>query len=273
MRDSGLLEGEKKVKLVRPIIIAFSMYSRFPMPRMDWTKKSMAWALCCFPAVGIAVGFCLFLWLLIAKSLEFGTILTAAIALLLPILLSGGIHLDGLCDTADALGSHQPRERKLEILKDSHCGAFGVITCVLYLVVFFAAWCEVQPLSYSRMVAVCLVPVLSRSLSGLMAVTQPNARGSGLLATFTEPMDLNKARVVMSLWIALVCVLLGFLGLGYLIAVLLVSVLTVIYYVTMSRRMFGGVTGDLAGFFLQICEVACVLAVAVVPKIVEVLQL
>ena len=104
-----------------------------------------------------------------------------------------------------------------------------------------------------------LGPVLSRSLSGLFAVTLPNARGTGLLATFTEPMDTVRARGILVIWVV-VCAATG----G---AALLGAGLACLYYRLMSARQFGGVTGDLAGFFLQTCELAMVLMVAVVQKI------
>ena len=116
---------------MKSLIIAFAMYSKFPMPRVDWEKKALSWALCWFPLVGLAVGAVLWLWLALAGWLGFGAVFTAALALLLPIALSGGIHLDGFCDTCDALSSHQSRERKLEILKDSHTGAFAIICCAV----------------------------------------------------------------------------------------------------------------------------------------------
>ena len=55
-----------------------------------------------------------------------------------PIIITGGIHMDGFLDTQDALGSYQPRERRLEILKDSHAGAFAIISCAVYLMMYVA---------------------------------------------------------------------------------------------------------------------------------------
>ena len=144
---------------MKSLIIAFAMYSKFPMPRVDWEKKALSWALCWFLLVGLAVGAVLWLWLALAGWLGFGVVFTAALALLLPIALSGGIHLDGFCDTCDALSSHQSRERKLEILKDSHTGAFAIICCGLYLLVFFAAWCEAAPAGVA--LALALGPAFS----------------------------------------------------------------------------------------------------------------
>ena len=251
---------------MKSLIIAFAMYSKVPMPRVDWEKKALAWALCFFPLVGAVIGTVLYGWMVLARYLGFGPLFFAAFALLIPIALNGGIHLDGFCDTCDALSSHQSRERKLEILKDSHTGAFAIICCGLYLLVFFACWCEVAAVGRAALV-LALGPVLSRSLSGLFAVTLPNARGTGLLATFTDTMDTAKARGVMVIWVVACAAALLWLDLWTGGAALLGAGLTCLYYRVMSARQFGGVTGDLAGFFLQICELAMVLAVVLAQKI------
>ena len=251
---------------MKSLIIAFAMYSKVPMPRVDWEKKALAWALCFFPLVGAVIGAVLYGWMVLARYLGFGPLFFAAFALLIPIALNGGIHLDGFCDTCDALSSHQSRERKLEILKDSHTGAFAIICCGLYLLVFFACWCEVAAVGRAALV-LALGPVLSRSLTGLFAVTLPNARGTGLLATFTGPMDTAKARGVMVIWVMACAAALLWLDLWTGGAALLGAGLTCLYYRVMSARQFGGVTGDLAGFFLQICELAMVLAVVLAQKI------
>ena len=251
---------------MKSLIIAFAMYSKLPMPRVDWEKKALSWALCWFPLVGLFIGAALWLWLALAHWLGFGDIFTAAFALLLPIALSGGIHLDGFCDTCDALSSHQSREKKLEILKDSHTGAFAIICCCLYLIFFFAIWCEVQPAGRTLWV-LALGPVLSRSLSGLAAVSWPNARGSGLLATFIQPMDAVRARAVLLVWAAVSAAAMIALDPVSGIAAAVGAGLSFLYYFVMSRRQFGGITGDLAGFFLQVCECAMVLAVVLAQRL------
>ena len=227
---------------MKSLIIAFAMYSKFPMPRVDWEKKALSWALCWFPLVGLAVGAVLWLWLALAGWLGFGAFFTAALALLLPIALSGGIHLDGFCDTCDALSSHQSRERKLEILKDSHTGAFAIICCGLYLLVFFAAWCEAAPAGRAAL-ALALGPAFSR--------------------TFTGPMDAVKARGVLAAWAVLTGGAMVAADVRTGLAALVGAGLACVYYVVTARRQFGGVTGDLAGFFLQLCELGMVLCAAV----------
>ena len=173
--------------MFRSLCIAVAMYSKLPAPRVEWDKKSLSWAMCFFPVVGVVIALLLGIWLGLWEMLDYGPFLRAAVSLLLPIAVSGAIHLDRFCDTSDALRYHQSREKKLEILKDSHTGAFAIICCCLYLIFFFSVWCEVEPEGRTLWV-LSLGPVLSRSFSGLAAVSWPNARGSGLLATFTPPL-------------------------------------------------------------------------------------
>ena len=251
---------------MRSLWIAVAMYSKLPAPRVDWDERGLSWALCWFPAVGAAIGALLWLWLRLCGLLAVGPVLRGAGALLLPAAVSGGIHLDGFCDTADALGSHQSRERKLEILKDSHTGAFAIICCGLYLLFFFSAWTEVVPRGRAALV-LALGPVLSRSLSGLAAASWPNARGSGLLATFTRPMDGRRARAVLGLWVLACCAAMVGLDPWTGAASVASAGLSFLYYRRMSMGQFGGITGDLAGFFLQVCECAMVLSVVLAQRL------
>ena len=183
----------------------------------------------------------------------------------IPLLITGGIHLDGFCDVCDALASHQSRERKLEIMADPHVGAFAVQGCGLLLLLTFGLWCQAERTDGTLWAALALAlgPAFSRSLSGLFAVTLPNARGTGLLATFTGPMDAVKARGVLAAWAVLTGGAMVAADVRTGLAALAGAGLACVYYVVTARRQFGGVTGDLAGFFLQLCELGMVLCAAV----------
>ena len=244
--------------LWKSFLLATSMYSKIPTPKTEWSDRAMAYVFCFFPWIGLVVGSAELLWFWLADRLAVGRLLFAAVAVLIPIAITGGIHLDGFCDTCDALGSHQSRERKLEILKDSHTGAFALIGLVCYMLLTVALWSEVQP-GYS----LALIPVLARTISGLCAVSWKNARGTGLLASFSQASDLRCNRIVLALW--LIAAGIGLYGLnGWPIVVgAAVSVLT---YRFMSKKEFGGITGDLAGWFVTICEPVCLACVILAQK-------
>ena len=99
------------------------MFSALPMPQFDWNEKNMRYALCAFPLVGVVCGA---LWC-ICGVLPLPAAARAAGFCLVPVWVTGGIHLDGYADTCDALSSYGDTAKKLEILKDPHCGAFAVI--------------------------------------------------------------------------------------------------------------------------------------------------
>lgn len=252
------------MKAFHSLFIAFSMYSKIPMPQIPWDKRPLSFALCYFPLVGVVIGAMLYGWFALAQWLALGNALFAVVALLLPAMVSGGIHLDGFCDTCDALSSQQSRERKLEILQDSHTGAFAIICATLFLLFHFSCWWEVSTLlavevdvngGVNARLTLALIPVLVRCLSGFFATVLPNAKGKGLLATFTQPLDGGRARMILILETILVAGALLALDWFSGIAILLGGAMTSLYYIRMSKAKFGGITGDLAGFFLELCQV------------------
>ena len=115
--------------VIRSLCIAFSTYSRIPVPQVAWTDENRKYSMCFFPLIGAVIGLLLWGWLALCDVLGFGALLRGAVGALLPILVTGGIHMDGFMDTSDALASWQSPEKRLEILKDSHVGAFAVLGC------------------------------------------------------------------------------------------------------------------------------------------------
>lgn len=254
------------MRILRSLAMCFLMYSRVPMPRVEWKDENMAYAMCFFPLVGLLEGVVLLLWYLFCSALSIGAVLFAAGAVLLPVAVNGGIHLDGFCDCCDALASHQSRERKLEIMKDSSAGAFAVICCVVYMLLYTSVWTEVE-LSIGAMAALALVPVLSRSLSGFGVVSFKNARTGGLLATFSKAADSKRVRVVMVLWFVLAAAAMICLSPAVGAACAIGGLGMFVFYRVSAYRQFGGITGDTAGWFLQLCELVCAVFAVLAQKI------
>lgn len=248
-------------KLWNSCLIAFSMYSKLPMPNVQWEKENMKYVLCFFPWVGAVIGAVFTLWGNLGQLLPVGRTLYTMGLLLIPVLLTGGIHLDGLLDTADALSSYQPRERRLEILKDSHAGAFAVLACSVY---FLADYGFLSELSRTRVSLVGMGFFLSRALSGYAIAAFPCAKDSGLAALFSQNADKKYAKRGLLLEISACGVLMLLwdpLAGG---AAILSALLCFGYYYSMAMKKFGGITGDLAGWFLQLCELFILIFVVLV---------
>lgn len=244
--------------------IAFSMYSKIPMPSTDWNKKNMKYAMCFFPLVGGVIGLLIILWGYISTKLHIGVILYASILTIFPVLITGGIHFDGFLDTMDALSSYQPIEKKLEILKDPHTGAFAIISGITYFILYFGILSEVKE---EGLIIIAIGFILSRALSGLSIVTFTCAKNSGLAASFSDAAQKDKVKYTMIVYI-LIC-LIGMVVINTIlgIATILIALSVFIYYKNMSKKHFGGITGDIAGYFLQICELSMAIGVVVIGKI------
>lgn len=239
------------MNLLQSLVIAFSMYSKIPMPRVDWNEKNMKYAMCFFPVVGIVIGIITYIIgnLLFLSSCNM--LFRAVVLTLLPLLISGGIHMDGFMDTMDALASYGDREKKLRILKDSHAGAFAIIGFGCYALWSLAVWSQVT----AEMLGVIAgVFVLSRACSGFSIVTFPPARADGLARTFQDGAHKKRVAVIMMVFVFVFAFLMANADWKLALGAFIVLVIVFHGYRRMAKKQFGGITGDLAGFFLQLAE-------------------
>ena len=238
--------------VIRSLCIAFSTYSRIPVPQVAWTDENREYSMCFFPLIGAVIGLLLWGWLALCDALGFGALLRGAVGALLPILVTGGIHMDGYLDTVDALSSHQTREKKLAIMKDANCGAFAVIYGGVYLLAYAGFAYEV--FAAGHILLICPLFVLSRALSGLCAVNLPNARKSGMLCAFTSGVQRRTATAALALagLTAVATMVWMSPAVGGMAAAF--AVVSALKYRRFALAQFGGVTGDTSGFFLQLCE-------------------
>lgn len=238
---------------------AMSTYSVVPMPQLGWDERSLAYSFCFLPVVGVVIGLLEWAWLRLCWYVGFNLIFKSAVCVLIPLLITGGIHMDGFCDTMDALCAHKNRERSLEIMKDSHSGAFAIIFSGAYLVYDFGLMSEIV----GSAAVFCTVFVLSRAISVLSVTGKKNARGSGMLAQFSAPLHVRTVRVWAWCWIACCALLMDscdlYAGTGALIA----SIVAWHIYHFVAFKRFGGITGDTSGFFVQILEIAMFTGMAV----------
>ena len=173
----------KIASVFKSVTVAFSMYSRIPMPRFRWETEDMRYHMCFFPWVGGVIGILECLWFLGGARFEIGPTAATLIALSIPILVTGGFHLDGFMDTCDALSSWRTREERLQILSDPHIGAFAVIRLALFGLIYGAALSELT--AEGRILWMGSF-FLSRCLSGYTVVAFPKAKKTGLARTESD---------------------------------------------------------------------------------------
>lgn len=247
--------------LAQSMIIAFSMYSKIPMPKIEWNEKNMKYAFCFFPLVGAVIGCVIYLVGNLGLKLGMGKLLFATIMTVIPVIISGGIHMDGFLDTMDALSSYGDQEKKLAILKDSNSGAFAIIGGSVYFILSIGLWSEVT----KEVLPVLAVGyVLSRTLNGLSIVSFPLARNTGLAATFQSGAHRQRCKMVMMGYLVIEVLLMLYLQPLVAAGCLAGTALTFVYHYYVCKVQFGGITGDLAGYFLQNCELSILAAVTII---------
>jgi len=205
---------------------------------LDFSARSLAY----FPLVGALLGLVIVLAFL-AFRFFLPPMVSSALLVAVWALLTGGLHLDGVSDACDALFAATTRERRLEILRDVHMGAFGAVGLVLVLLLKFAALQQVNP------GALFLAPVLAR-WAMVYAGAFPLARNEGMAALFAK--GLTRRELMIATLIVLLCAVpFGWFAAGaWVVALLLASLIA-----RFAISRLGGLTGDIYGMICEAVEV------------------
>lgn len=226
------------------VLAALALLTILPVRReLDFSARALAW----FPLVGAALG-------VILVAVDFGArhffppLVSAALTLAAWVLVTGALHLDGLSDACDALFAATTRERRLEILRDVHLGAFGATGLVILLLLKFSA------LDSVNITSLFLAPVLAR-WAMVYAAAFPLARKEGMAALFAK--TITRREILIATLITFVCVVLfGWLAVGGWITALVVTTLSARFAIA----RLGGLTGDIYGMICECVEVSVLLS-------------
>jgi adenosylcobinamide-GDP ribazoletransferase len=231
--------------------IAFNLLTTLPIRAPNnWLPGDSGRAAAWYPLIGLTIG------LMVAAvhapaSRVFPPLVTAGLALTVWIALTGGLHLDGLADCCDGLLHASTPERRLEIMKDPHLGAFGAIGLGLALLLKFAALASLPP--EHAVMAILLAASIGRWVI-LLAGFQPLARPGGMGADFSS--GLRKPALA---WGAVIPLgLAALLGLQGLLALVL-ALISTIGLLRFARGRIGGITGDVFGLLVETAEIIILL--------------
>ena len=231
------------------MLAALQFLTVVPVSR-SFDDEDVARSMLFFPLVGLIIG----LFLIVVSSLSDTPMIAAVLIVIAWVLVTGGLHLDGLADSADAwaAGRGNP-ERALEVMKDPRCGPFAVTTLTLILIAKFAAITVL--LENNALVALLIAPVLGRTAVLALYNTTRYVRENGLGTLYAEYLDKN-----MILLIAGISALLSMFILGFWPVVLAIVVLATLRWLMVNQ--IGGMTGDTIGAAIEIIEVSVLFAAA-----------
>ena len=242
------------MKIFRWLAVSLSMYSRIPMPHFEWKEDDMGHSLMFFPLVGVIIGGLTVLLNSLDIICELPLFVKTVITVLIPIIITGGFHLDGYMDTQDALSSFADSEKKLEILKDPHIGAFAVIGLVTQILIMIAGVGMIlDSENYSILIIFSLIFVISRSLSGITSIVFTKAKKDGMLSNETNG-NMKSVTVALVIWLVLALVLMILTDVLIAAAVIIAFTIFTVYYRYMTLKHFKGVSGDTAGYFVTVSQ-------------------
>ncbi len=245
--------------MTTPFRIAMQLLTRIPVTTPnDITPEQQGMSLLYYPVVGLIIGIIIYGVMYFITPIS--NTISAAIALTLWVLLTGGLHLDGLADSADAwLGGTKANKdetikRSFEIMKDPNCGPAGVFWIVLILLLKFAALTEI---TQSTLFVILVVPVIGRAVAVLLFLITPYVSQSGIASVIVQHIPYKQAYGMLFA----VVVLLGIVNI-YSLVVLCVSVIVMLLLRQLMLNRLDGMTGDTTGALIEITE-----AVAIITSI------
>jgi len=210
-----------------------------------------------FPLVGLLLGLLLWLLVLVLAPLVPQLVLAALLVVAL-VILTGGLHLDGLMDSCDGLFGGSTRERKLEIMRDSRVGSFGVLGATCLLLLKFALFASVS--AHALPLALLIALPSARWAMVLVLRVFPGARTTGLGAAFHQAITTERLLATGIIALAIVLTTGQFIGLIVWMAVTFTA-LILGFWIT---RSIGGLTGDSYGAIEEVAEVVALLVLVLV---------
>ncbi len=238
---------------MKPFLIALQFLTILPVKIKGGVKNSdFGRSLTFFPVIGLIIGMALaLLW---AISGFMPHLLQSGVILIASIILTGGLHIDGFADTSDGLYGNRPREKALEIMRDSHVGAMGVLGIVSILLLKFTTIAGMP--DYLLWRALILMSVFSRYSQVFACTVSKYARNEGKARHFIEHAKKGSLLIGGAVSLAVFVFLAGFKG----IVIFWACLFIIFLFISYIKKRIGGMTGDTTGAVSEVAEVSVLIA-------------
>ncbi|WP_203332137.1 adenosylcobinamide-GDP ribazoletransferase [Planococcus beigongshangi] len=234
------------------LLLALQFFSVIPVKKnLPMEKAQLTAMYAVLPLLGLLFGSVLAsATLLIRETTDVSSLLMAFVIVAGSIILTGGLHLDGLADVGDAYFSYQDREKRLEIMGDPRIGAFGTMVLILFMIGKVIVISEMA--MNISLWTIVFIPIVSKIGLMLLFSSTASAKNTGLAAYFQKSADRKRIAGAASIWLLIVATAMVFL-MGWQItgALLIAAAIFSVIYRQWCRKNFGGVTGDLFGAYVE----------------------
>lgn len=248
---------------MKGLLLLFQFMTRLPIPvKLEYDADEVGKSMKLVPIIGIVIGGILWgAYLLMGRYINNPYALTTLIVLL-EVILTGGLHLDGLADTFDGIFSYRSKHRMLEIMKDSRLGSNGALALIIYFLLKIFLIVEVG------FAIILIMPVIARLNSVLNAAIGPYARATGMgksIVEHTNGLGVLISTILTSLYVYFIGWHFGGVEFGLkLLTIIPLVMLPGAFFAKLMGRKIGGVTGDTLGAVVEMTEVLVVFFAAIV---------
>lgn len=232
---------------------------------MKISKENKKYMLLILPLIGVVLGAVMYAFCMICLKFGFGQSFFALIGAVIPILITGGVNMAGFMKTTDALRNARSVEKRLEMMKDVHAGIYAVIAAAAYYMLYAGGLVMIW--KDRQLLLLGIGYVISGTLGGMAVAWFPETKSKESPYTFASKSEKQVFRIFLSLILVLcfgTCIMFSTI-MGMLEALLCMWIWTFYYY--MSKKCFGGISAELTGFFMALCELLVVLFVGIFGRI------
>ncbi|MBS9776247.1 MAG: adenosylcobinamide-GDP ribazoletransferase [Fusobacterium sp.] len=261
---------------MKGFLLLMSFMTRLYVPKVEYNEERLGKSMKFFPLVGFIIGLILVLITLIANVLTGSILVSILLMIIAEVVITGGIHLDGLADTFDGIFSYRSKQKMLEIMKDSRVGTNGALALIIYFMLKFFLIYEISHNStvLNLLYLILTFPVIARLSSVVSCASAPYARASGMGKAFV---DNTKFKEVLSSFLLTIYLLLFsifllkgrfihdlitnttlFYIVNFLVLLIIFPIMIMLVSFLISKlmiRKIGGITGDTLGAVLKLSEI------------------
>lgn len=260
---------------MKGLILLLSFMTRIPVPKIEYDEEKLGKAMKFFPIVGAIIGLISLLIYKLVLNIFYSSEIAVIAVIITEIIITGGIHLDGLADTFDGIFSYRSKQKMLDIMKDSRIGTNGVLSLIIY---FLLKYVLLIYLTVNNLIGydprqitfyILILPIISRFCSVISCASAPYARASGMGKAFVDNMKFSG--VLIAFFTTIIFYIIygylifvnGFNAMGYLLffANIILFIFMLFCMASLSyifskliTRKIGGITGDTLGALLCISE-------------------
>ncbi|MGL6063589.1 MAG: adenosylcobinamide-GDP ribazoletransferase [Fusobacteriaceae bacterium] len=248
---------------MKGLVQLFKFMTRLPIyDKGEFNSEELGKSMKFFPIVGIIIGIIMYSIQSLLSLYINSSILISILVVITYVVLTGGLHLDGLSDTFDGIFSYRSKQKMLEIMKDSRIGANGAIAITLYFITNIILLSELETIEVPMGAFILIYPVIGRMCSVVNCATAQYAKSSGMAKSFVDSTNINDLLISLVITVGYAYFILNYfdLTLNYLLLIPIIGILGY-YFARLMTKKIGGITGDTLGAVVELSQIITLLLI------------